>query len=83
MSFAPRMEHLHLCVLDQPGLRLVFMHTLPYLVVIQVTLVLIDTISSQMQQVAKKKHGHVIKPTQLIHLHIHFLAFTNQELAKL
>jgi hypothetical protein len=84
MKLAPRrMDHFRLYVLDQPGLRQVCMLTLLYRVAILVTLAPIDITSIQKQRVISRNHGYATKPTQLIHLHIHFLDFFYLEHAKI
>jgi hypothetical protein len=84
MKLAPgRMDHFPLYALDQPGLRQVCMLTLPYRVAILATLVQIDITSIQKHLVISRNHGYVTKPTQRIHLHIHFLDFIYLERAKI
>lgn len=83
MKFAPRrMDHYHLYVSDQPGLRQVYMLTLPYHVVIQVTLVQIDPTSIQKHLTNPRNPGFATKPTRLIPLHPYFLDFLYLEHAK-
>lgn len=84
MKFAPRrMDHHHMYVLDRPGLRQVYMLTLPYHVVIQVTLVQIDPISIQKNLPNPRNPGFATKPTRRIPLHLYFLDFFYLEHAKI